>query len=245
MGANQQRDDEIEIDLREIVTVLIRKMGVIILTGMIMALVSLVGTKVLITPMYQSVTKMYVLSQANSETLTSSDMSLSSYLTKDYAELIKSRTVAENVIAQTGLDLKPEQLLNKVTVSTQTDTRIVTIIVEDEDPYMACELADLIREVSSEQIMKVMNLEAVNVVDAANIPNGPSSPSTMKNTLIGGVLGVFLAVAIILVQYLVNDTIKTSEDVEKYLQLSTLGTIPMSRAEANQKKKKVKANKRR
>lgn len=245
MGANQQRDDEIEIDLREIFAVLISKMGIIILAGMICALVSLVGTKLFITPQYQSVTKMYVLSQANSETLTSSDMSLSSYLTKDYAELIKSRTVAENVIAQLGLELKPEELLEKVTVSTQTDTRIVTIIVEDEDPYMACELADMIREASSAQIMSVMNSEAVKVVDVANIPDGPSSPSIMKNTLIGGSLGVFLAVAIILIQYLVNDTIKSAEDVEKYLQLSTLGTIPMNRTEANKKKRKIKAGKRR
>lgn len=245
MGANQQRDDEIEIDLREIFAVLISKMGIIILAGMICALVSLVGTKLFITPQYQSVTKMYVLSQANSETLTSSDMSLSSYLTKDYAELIKSRTVAENVIAQLGLELKPEELLEKVTVSTQTDTRIVTIIVEDEDPYMACELADMIREASSAQIMSVMNSEAVNVVDVANIPDEPSSPSIMKNTLIGGSLGVFLAVAIILIQYLVNDTIKSAEDVEKYLQLSTLGTIPMNRTEANKKKRKIKAGKRR
>lgn len=245
MGANQQRDDEIEIDLREIFAVLISKIGIIILAGMICALVSLVGTKLFITPQYQSVTKMYVLSQANSETLTSSDMSLSSYLTKDYAELIKSRTVAENVIAQLGLELKPEELLEKVTVSTQTDTRIVTIIVEDEDPYMACELADMIREASSAQIMSVMNSEAVNVVDVANIPDGPSSPSIKKNTLIGGFLGVFLAVAIILIQYLVNDTIKSAEDVEKYLQLSTLGTIPMNRTEANKKKRKIKASKRR
>lgn len=245
MGVNQQRDDEIEIDLWEIFAVLISKIGIIILAGMICALVSLVGTKLFITPQYQSVTKMYVLSQANSETLTSSDMSLSSYLTKDYAELIKSRTVAENVIAQLGLELKPEELLEKVTVSTQTDTRIVTIIVEDEDPYMACELADMIREASSAQIMSVMNSEAVNVVDVANIPDGPSSPSIKKNTLIGGFLGVFLAVAIILVQYLVNDTIKSAEDVERYLQLSTLGTIPMSKAEANKKKRKIKAGKRR
>lgn len=245
MGVNQQRDDEIEIDLWEIFAVLISKIGIIILAGMICALVSLVGTKLFITPQYQSVTKMYVLSQANSETLTSSDMSLSSYLTKDYAELIKSRTVAENVIAQLGLELKPEELLEKVTVSTQTDTRIVTIIVEDEDPYMACELADMIREASSAQIMSVMNSEAVNVVDVANIPDGPSSPSIKKNTLIGGFLGVFLAVAIILVQYLVNDTIKSAEDVERYLQLSTLGTIPMSKAEANKKKRKIKASKRR
>lgn len=245
MGVNQQRDDEIEIDLWEIFAVLISKIGIIILAGMICALVSLVGTKLFITPQYQSVTKMYVLSQANSETLTSSDMSLSSYLTKDYAELIKSRTVAENVIAQLGLELKPEELLEKVTVSTQTDTRIVTIIVEDEDPYMACELADMIREASSAQIMSVMNSEAVNVVDVANIPDEPSSPSIMKNTLIGGFLGVFLAVAIILIQYLVNDTIKSAEDVEKYLQLSTLGTIPMNRTEANKKKRKIKAGKRR
>ena len=85
-----------------------------------------------------------------------------------------------------------------------------------------------------------MNIDAVNVVDMANIPNEKSSPSLSKNGIIGGLLGVILATAIILIVYLTNDTVKTPEDVEKYLGLSVLGTIPYSSKMGNKSKKKKK-----
>lgn len=245
MEINQQRDDEIEIDLMEIINVLISKLGIIILAGMILALVAIVGTKLFITPQYQSVTKMYVLSKQNSDTLTNSDLQTSTLLTKDYAEMIKSRTVTEAVIAKLGLDLKHEDLINKIEVGTTTDTRIITIKVVDEDPYMARDIANAVRDTSAEHIKNVMDSEAVNIVDEANVPDDKYSPSTMKNGLIAGVLGCFLAVAIILIQYISNDTIKVSEDVERYLGLSVLGTIPMEKTDAKKKKKKVKKDVRR
>lgn len=163
-------NDEIEIDLREIFSVLLSHLGIIILSGLVLGLVAIVGTKVFITPQYQSVTKMYVLAKQNNDTLTSADMQTSTLLTKDYAEMIQSRTVTEAVIAQLGLDMTHEQLVNKISVSNTTDTRIITISVLDKDPYMARDIANAVRDTAAEHIKNVMNSEAVNVVDEANIP---------------------------------------------------------------------------
>jgi len=83
------------------------------------------------------------------------------------------------------------------------------------------------------------------VVETANIPEQKVSPSISKNGVIGGLVGVLIAAAVILISYLSNDTIKTQEDVERYLNLSTLGTIPMSEEDRkNKKKKKQKKQKR-
>lgn len=185
------------------------------------------------------------MNQQNSETLTNSDLQTSTLLTKDYAELIQSRTVTEAVIANLGLDLAHEELLDKIEIFTTTDTRVVTIKVLDEDPYMARNIANAIRDTAAEHIKNVMNIEAVNVVDEANIPNEKHSPSTMKNALFAGVLGCLLAVGILLLQHINNDTIKTSEDVERYLKLSTLGTIPLNKGDTKAKKKRIKNYKRR
>ena len=249
MEQNQMNNDEIEIDLREIFSVLLSHLGIIILSGLVLGLVAIVGTKVFITPQYQSVTKMYVLAKQNNDTLTSADMQTSTLLTKDYAEMIQSRTVTEAVIAQLGLDMTHEQLVKKISVSNTTDTRIITISVLDKDPYMARDIANAVRDTAAEHIKNVMNSEAVNVVDEANIPAEKYSPSVSKNGLIGGVLGCMIAVAIILIRfimisYLSNDTIKTQEDVERYLQLSTLGTIPLLQTD-KKKKKRAKKHKRR
>lgn len=165
-------------------------------------------------------------------------MQTSLSLTKDYAELIKSRTVTEGVITQLNLNLTHEQLLGKMAVDSATDTRILSISVRDKDPYEACEIANAIRDVAANHIKNVMDIDAVNVVESANIPEQKVSPSATKNGVIGGILGVIAAVATVLIAYISNDTIKTQEDVERYLGLSTLGTIPISEDERKKKKRK-------
>ena len=232
LQTNQMQDDEIEIDLMEVMLVLWHKAAVILLAGLLMALLAIVGTKFLITPQYQSVTKFYVLNKQDNNIVTNADLQTSTQLTQDYAEIIKSRKVTEAVIVRLGLDL-----LNKMEVVTATDNRIVTIKVLDSDPYMARDIANAIRDAAAEHIKSVMNTEAVNVVDEANVPDKKYSPSTTKNALIAAVLGCVLAVAVVLIQYLRNDTIQGTEDVERYLNLSVLGTIPLEKTETKSKKK--------
>ena len=231
-------NDEIEIDLGEVFHLVISKLGVIILSGFLLGVLSIIGTMLFITPKYESTTKIMVLNKQDNNTLTSADMQTSTQLTKDYAELIQSRTVLEGVIAQLNLDMTYKEMLNKVSVETSSDSRIVSISVTDEDPYTASEIANAVRDMAAEHIQSVMDIEAVNVVDTANIPNEKASPSLAKNGVIGGLLGVIIAMAAVIIIYLTNDTIKVEEDVERYLGLSVLGSIPFSEKESRSKKKK-------
>lgn len=231
-------NDEIEIDLGEVFHLVISKLGVIILSGILLGVLSIIGTMLFITPKYESTTKIMVLNKQDNNTLTSADMQTSTQLTKDYAELIQSRTVLEGVIAQLNLDMTYKEMLNKVSVETSSDSRIVSISVTDEDPYTASEIANAVRDMAAEHIQSVMDIEAVNVVDTANIPNEKASPSLAKNGVIGGLLGVIIAMAAVIIIYLTNDTIKVEEDVERYLGLSVLGSIPLSEKESRSKKKK-------
>lgn len=231
-------NDEIEIDLGEVFHLVISKLGVIILSGILLGVLSIIGTMLFTTPKYESTTKIMVLNKQDNNTLTSADMQTSTQLTKDYAELIHSRTVLEGVIAQLNLDMTYKEMLNKVSVETSSDSRIVSISVTDEDPYTASEIANAVRDMAAEHIQSVMDIEAVNVVDTANIPNEKASPSLAKNGVIGGLLGVIIAMAAVIIIYLTNDTIKVEEDVERYLGLSVLGSIPFSEKESRSKKKK-------
>lgn len=226
MNESTKRERGLEVNVGELIFVLLRRWWIILLCGIVAATAFLIGTKVLITPKYQSVTKIFVLSQQDVNYLTSTDIQLSSYLTKDYAELIKSRTVAQEVIKRLDLNMSPDTLMSQVSVQTKSDTRIVTIIVLNEDPELAQELANVIREVSAKQIVDVMGVEAVNMVDEANLPVSPSSPNVSKNMLMGAAWGFLLAIAVILIRYLLNDTIKNDEDVERYLNLNVLASIP-------------------
>ena len=235
-----RQTDEIEIDLWEICLVLIHNLALIISVGIMVALGTFLFTKLLVTPSYESTTKIYILNKQENASVTYSDIQLGTQLTKDYAELIQSRFVLEEVVQGMGLDLTYEQMKEKVSVTTPTETRILAITVKDSDPVMAMKMANAIREAAAVHIMNVMDIQAVNVAETANMPMKKASPSVLKNTFIGGLLGVFLIIAVVLVRYLMDDTVKTPEDVEKYLQLSTLAVIPLNEGESEGKKKKKK-----
>ena len=229
------RDDVIEIDLVELLGVILHNLWIIIVSGVIVAAVALLVSYFIITPKYESVTKIYVISKTNADTMTYSDLQAGSTLTKDYKELVKSRPVLEEVIAETGIDVELKDLEEQITVEVPTDTRIVSITVEDKDPYEARIIADSVRIAASKHIREVMDTEAVNVVEEASLPIEKSSPSILKNTAIGYAVGLFLAIAIVIINYIMDDTIKTPDDVEKFLGVSVLGSIPYSENDLSDK----------
>lgn len=235
---NHREYDAIEVDLLEIISVLFGRFWIILGSGLLAAVIGFVISMFILTPTYESTTKIYILNKSESTTVTYSDVQMGTQLTKDYAELINSRYVLEEVIKILSLsEMEYRELLDKVSVHTPTDTRIVSITVTDTNPQQAMDIANCIREVAGEHIQNVMDIDAVNVVEEANMPTTKAGPSIPKWTLVGGALGAFLVCVIILVHYLLDDTIKTSEDVEKYLGLSTLALIPMAEDESNVKQR--------
>ena len=243
METNLQNEDEIEIDMVELLHYLAGKTGYIILTALAFAVLALAVTTFCMTPLYTSTTKMYVLNRLTNEGVTSSDLQSSTYLTKDYMELIKSRNVIETVIADLNLDSTYEEVLEQINVSAASDTRVIAISVTDKDPYNACDIANAVRSASAAHIQSVMNTEAVTVVDEANIPTKKSSPSTMKNVVIAGGIGLILALAVCVVLFLMNDKVTTPEDVEHYLGLSVLASMPLEEEEVRKKKARKKLEK--
>ena len=111
---------------------------------------------------------------------------------------------------------------------------------------MARAIADRVRISAAQHIANVMNTDAVNVVEEANLPTEISSPKIIRNTVIGALLGAFIAVVIIVIIYILDDTIKNPDDVERYLGLSVMGSIPVLDEELvrnNSKKKNRKKDK--
>ena len=244
MENQRENTNEIEFDLLEIIHILLGRLWIVLGTGVIAALICFGISGYVLAPVYESTTKIYILNKTENTAVTYTDVQMGTQLTKDYAELINSRYVIEKVIGQLSLeDMEYKDLMKKVSVNTPVDTRIVSITVEHTDPALAQKIANCIREVAGEHIQNVMDIEAVNVVEAANMPTEKSGPGVAKWTLIGGLAGAFFACAVILIIFLLDDTIKSSEDVEKYLGLSTLAMIPVISEDNTARKKKLKRKK--
>jgi capsular polysaccharide biosynthesis protein len=220
--------EEIEIDLGEVLFMLWHYAWMIVLSALVAGLFGFLISRFAITPMYESSTTVWIVNK-NEETsnLAYSDLQLGSQLTKDYAELIKSRTVLEQVIANLGLEDTYNSLLKRVDVTNLTDTRILVISVKDSDPLWAQRIDDEVRNAANNHILEVTDVEAVNVSDYANLPLEPVSPKILQWTVIGAAIGAFLCIVVLLLRFLLDDTIKTGEDVERYLNISSLGMIPV------------------
>lgn len=233
----QIQNDELEIDLQELFFVLLERIWAIILTTLVGAVIAAVLTTTVMTPMYSSSTMMYVKSQGLSS-ISMSDLQVGSALTADYMVLATSRPVVNKVISNLELDMEYEEFVARVSTANESNTRILTLTVENEDPYMAKTIVDELTKVMVSRTAEIMGTAEPKIVEEGSVNETPVSPSPIKNVVIGGLLGMLLAGAIIVIQYLMNDSIKTPEDVEKYLGLNTLGTIPMKEGMTKKEEKK-------
>ncbi len=228
MGKDNVQNDEVEIDIGHILSILWEKILVIIATGIIVGLAGFLVSKFLITPKYESETKLYVLDRANDSATTLSDVQLSTQLTKDYQILVTSAPVMNQVIKELGLNMKASELASTISVDTPSDTRVLQITVTSDDPKRAKDIADKVAQVSSKKICDIMKIEQVNVIEEGSMSEEPAVDTVQKWTLIGLALGIVLSCAVIIIRSMLDDTVKTTEDVEKYFDLSTLAVIPIS-----------------
>lgn len=238
-------DDEIEIDLRELFFAL--KKRILILLAALTAGAILAGayTTLLVTPLYSATSTMLVLTK---ETTLSSlaDLQIGSQLTQDYSMLITSRTVLQEVIDNLGLDMNYKALESNVSINNPQDTRILEITVTNTEPEMTKKIVDELSKVSSEFIGDQMEVVPPKIVEEGEVPEYQISPSLKKNVMLGAAAGFVLAAGVIILITLMDDTIKSENDIERYLGIPNLATVPDRRDyisgihSDNRKKKKKK-----
>lgn len=224
--AGSPKDDV--IDLREIWHLLLGKMWVILLCFVVGAVLAFGGTKLLVTPKYSASSMIYILTKTTSVT-SLADIQMGTQLTVDFEVMAKSRPVVEDVIDDLGLDYTYKQVVAMFTTDNPANSRILKFTVEHEDPKMAMEIANALADATAEQVAYVMNSDKPKVVEAAVLPEAPSSPNVKNNVMKGALMGALLVIGVIVVRYLMDDTINSEEDMRKYLNLNTLAAIPMEK----------------
>lgn len=221
----QYDDEEIEIDLRAILLEWRKRWWMIAAALVAGALAAGLFSRVILSPVYESTSMMYVLSK---ETTLSSlaDLQMGTQLTQDYKVLVTSRPVLEEVISELGLDMDYEDLQEAVSINNPSDTRILTVTVSNSDPVMAKTIVDEIAQTASGYIGSIMEMVPPKIVEEGQVPEYQSSPSVKRNAALGGVMGAVLVCGVLTLLVILNDTIRTEEDVERYLGLTTLALVP-------------------
>ena len=237
MNNNLYENDEIEIDLKEIFFAIRKWILVILAAGFTAGVLAFAYTKLLVTPQYTAKGSMLVLTKET--TLASlADLQMGSQLTNDYRVLATSRPVLEQVIENLELDLTYRQLEKRITIENPNSTRILNISAVYEDPQMAYDIVCEVANEASAFIGDMMEVVPPKVIDYGVVPAEPTSPSPVKNVAIGILLGFLLSGGIVVMSCILDDTIKSEEDVEKYLDISTLSVVPDRKDYISQNKDK-------
>ncbi|MCD8149552.1 MAG: Wzz/FepE/Etk N-terminal domain-containing protein [Clostridiales bacterium] len=246
MNKKESREDVVEIDLKELFFELLNHWVHILVAVILMAAIFFTYSKFLITPQYTSTSILYVLSKSTSIT-SLTDLQVGTNLTNDYTQVVAGRPVLDQVIDNLGLDMNYSELSSKVTLNNPSDSRMLEITVEDPDPQLAKTITDEIAAVAADYISEKMDQDPPQIIQYGYVAESPSSPDITKNTAMGALLGAVIAIAIITLSYLMNDTILTPEDMEKKVGLNVLGSIPATESESddgqNRKSKKKEKKK--
>lgn len=217
-----------EIDLVGLFRYLVKKTWIVLGIAVILGVLGFTVSQFILPQEYVASSRVYVLNRSETAGVASSDFALSNYMVSDYKALITGQNVTDFVIETLRLDLSHEELSDKITVSAESNTRVLQISVTDTDAQLAADIANCVREAASEQIKSIMDVDAVNLIYEAKVPEEPSSPDVLKNTVLSAAAGGLLAVCFLSATFFLDDSIKTEEDVERYLGISTFGVIPYS-----------------
>ena len=231
-------EEETEIDLIDLAWALLDKIHYIVLCFLIGAVIMNAYSYFLVRPTYKSTAKMYVVSASKNSVVDLDALNIGTSLTADYEQLMLSYPVLEQVINKLNLDMDSDTLAKMITLENPTDTRILNINVVSTDPKSARDIANTLMDVSVDYLPKTMSTNAPNVAQKAKLADHKDGPSYTKYTVIGALAGAFLYCMYLVVKYLMDDTIHTADDMEKYFDIVPLAVIPDVEELASEKQQK-------
>lgn len=221
----QQSFDEEEIDLLELGFELLTHWKFILAVSILSAAIAAAINFLVLTPVYESTAELYMLD--NSTTISSlTDIQIGNNLANDYVAITSSRPVIDSVIENLKLEEDYKALVSKVTVKNDTNTHILKISVRDGNVTRAKMIADEIAKVSKSFIADKMGQKEPSVLHYGYSDGAKVAPRRGRNVAMSFAGGFVFSSAIIVVGFLLNDTIKIEEDVEKKIGLTVLGSIP-------------------
>lgn len=224
--------DETEIDLLQLAKSLIKHWWVIALASVLAAAIAFSYTYFMVTPLYESSASFYVNSKdisigSASLSISSSEISAAKSLVDTYVIILTSRTTLNEVIKSAELDYTYSELKSMISAASVNSTEIFEVTVTSPDPEEAEKIVNTIAIVLPEKVADIVDGTSVRIVDYGVVPTERSSPSYVKNTAIGFVLGFVLSCGVIIVRDLFDDIVR-SEDylIQTYPDLPLLAVIP-------------------
>lgn len=221
-------NENIELDLRDIFKVLLKRAWMIVLCAVILATSVCVYTMNFVTPKYEASVTMYVNNNTgkNSNNISSADLAVALRLVSTYVNIIQSNKVLEKVIAETGMNLSVGQVRGMISAEVVDETEMFRVRVATSNPQVSADIANAIAAVAPNEISEIIEGSSAKVIDYARVPTSRSSPNYVSSAMLGAVAGAVLAAAVIVLCTVLDTRIKHEEDLKKICDVPVLGVIP-------------------
>ena len=222
-------DEGMNISLEEYFIIIKEKLSLIIFITLSTVIIAGILSFLVIKPTYQASTSIIVGKPqvTGKENTQYNDVMMYQNLVKTYSEIAKSTLVAQGAYDKLQGEVPVTQIEKAITVTPQTGTQILIISAKGKSPQEAYNITNAASEAFVDSAKKVFPTGGdIQAIDKAVLPENPVSPNIKLNIAIAFFLGLMVSVGIVFLMEYLDNTIKTENDIEKYLQLPVLGIIP-------------------
>ena len=228
-------EEEITLDLRELLGIIKKRIKLIVAVTLAATLISGIVSFLIIEPTYEATLSVFIgkTSDAKEDSISydSADITMYQKLVKTYAKIATSSDVAEKAAIELNSNLTAKQIQTMLKVTPQQDTQIMDIKVQSKNPNEAKEIAEKVTRLFIDKAKQIIPNGNVQILDKIKVPESPVKPNKKLNVAIAFFLDLMVSVGIVFVLEYMDNTIKSQEDVEKYLEIPVLGMIPEHVAE--------------
>ncbi|MDP4088957.1 MAG: Wzz/FepE/Etk N-terminal domain-containing protein [Bacillota bacterium] len=216
---------EEQLDIKELLYIIKKRILLVWLLPVLFAAAAAVLSYFVLKPVYQASISI-IISKDQGGVLTQADVMMYQNLIKTYTEIAKSNVVAERAITDGNLKTSAGALQSALTVNSQTGTQVLKMSITSGQPQDAEDKAEAMGSAFLTESRRLLPSGTVEIMDHAKLPQSPVKPNKMLNTVLAFVIGLILAIALAFLMEYMNDTIKSEEDVERYLGVPIIGVIP-------------------
>lgn len=230
------------ITIKELWGIFIQRLWVLILVAAIGVGVAYTVVQLTFVPQYESVATLYIMREDDDDSPSEKvqEYNLAIRVLYDCDYILKSHKVLDQVIvklknSEDPIDLTYGELRSSITISNPTDTRILEVKVVGDTPEEAKRTVDALCEIGTGSISTLMNEGQVTLYEYGLKSTSPCNKTGIMTFMLIGVaiaVGVYM---IFVIAYMVDDRIKSDEDIENYFGLSVLGDIPDASEQQNKR----------
>lgn len=224
-----KENEETVIDLGRLLLTLKKNLFSIIAWAVVGLIISLVVLFIFIEPKYSATTDILV-NQKNDNVQTqyaAQQADLGAVTT--YEDILKRSVILSPVLkevrARDNYKGSLGDLQKSVSVSNETNSKIISVTVKDKDAYTAADVANTVAKTFKKKIVKMMKIDNVTIVSSAKPNATPVFPKKTLGALIGIVLGALIGIAIAIVRELTDKTVKDMDFLTDEVGLTSLGTV--------------------